>query len=246
VIPYGANHAESIHHMENLSFVSVDTETTGLDYEKDRIIQYGFSVFIRGACVHTATIDVNQDVPNSAFSINGISDERIANGMSPVGALGLLEHLFQKRPRRYCIYNASFDLSFIAAEFRRYGLQWDFRPFTILDPIVIYRRFHPFKKATLSYVASYYGIPYNDSHDAGDDSAAAGHIYCQMYSQHGQLRNPYSNKMLEGWYNDWAARFIQYARNKNLDIDYNSFWWPCKEEYLCSDTSELEKQNYLF
>jgi DNA polymerase III subunit epsilon len=236
-ISYGAILVGTIHHMENLTFVSFDVETTGLSPTEDRIIQYGFSVFIRGTCVHTSSIDVCQDVPNKAFEINQISDERIANGISPVAALGLVLNMLPKLPRRWCIYNSNFDLGFVGAEAKRFGLEWDFRPLTIIDPLVVWRRFHPFKRGTLSYVAAYYGIPYNDEHDAGIDSAASGHVYCQMYSQHGELRNRYSNKMLEGWYNRWAGSFVEYATNKGLEIDLSSFQWPCRQEYICSDSS---------
>jgi DNA polymerase-3 subunit epsilon len=223
--------------MDNLTFISFDTETTGLSPEEDRIIQYGFSVFVRGACVHTTAIDVKQDVPNKAFEINQISDERIASGMPARDALAIVLSMVPKLPRRWCIYNSNFDLSFLGAEASRFEMDWDFRPLTILDPLQIWRRFHPFKRGTLSYVSAYYGIPYNDEHDAGIDSAASGHVYCQMHSQHGELRSRYTNKMLEGWYNRWAGQFIQYLGNKGIEYDLNEFQWPVRKEYECSDSS---------
>lgn len=223
--------------MDNLTFVSFDTETTGLSPTEDRIIQYGFSVFLRGACVFQQGIDVNQAVPNNAFEINQISDERIANGKSPNDALALCLSILSKLPHRLCIYNSNFDLSFVGAEASRLGIEWDFRPLTIIDPLVIWRRFHPFKRGTLSYVSSYYGIPYNDEHDAGIDSAASGHVYCQMYGQHGELRNRYTNKMFEGWYNRWAGQFIQYLASKSIEYDLNEFQWPVRREFLCSNSS---------
>lgn len=220
--------------MDNLTFVAIDTETTGLSPENDRIIQIGFSMFIKGRCVDTVAWDLYQEVPNSAFEINKITPERISNGHPPYDILVLLDRMFQKSPRRYLVYNSSFDLAFIGAEFQRYGFEWNFGKLTILDPLVIWRRFHPFKRGTLSYVAAYYGIPYNDEHDAGIDSAAAGHIYCQMYSQHGELRTVYTNKMFAGWYNRWAGQFIQYLRSKDLPYELEDFQWPCRKEYLCS------------
>jgi DNA polymerase III subunit epsilon len=231
--------------MDNMTFVSLDTETTGLSPETDRIIQYGFSMFIKGACVDTTTFDICQDVPNNAFEINGISDERIRNGHPPYDILVLLQRMFQKQPRRYVVYNSPFDLAFIGAEMERYELDWDFRKLTIVDPLVIWRRFHPFKKGTLSYVSSYYGIPYNDEHDAGVDSAASGHVYCQMHGQHGELRTTYTNKMFKGWYDRWATQFLAYAQSKHLDISVSDFQWPCKEEYLCSQGTLADREESL-
>lgn len=224
--------------MDPLTFISLDTETTGLSPIDDRIIQIGFSVFVKGACVDTVSWDLYQEIPNNAFEINKISDERIANGHPPYDILVLLGRMFQKHPKRYCIYNAPFDLAFLAAEFQRHELDWDFTGLTILDPLVIWRRFHPFKRGTLSYVSAYYGIPYNDEHDAGIDSTASGHVYCQMRSQHGELRTVYSNKMLTGWYDRWAASFITYCQNKGIEYDLNEFQWPCRKEFLCSPQSE--------
>jgi DNA polymerase III subunit epsilon len=220
--------------MDPLTFVSLDTETTGLSPTTDRIIQIGFSMFIKGVCVDTVSWDICQEVPNAAFEINKISPERIANGHPPYDILVLLLRMFEKSPRRYCIYNAPFDLGFLGAEFARYELEWDFRKLTILDPLVVWRRFHPFKRGTLSYVSSYYGIPYNDEHDAGIDSAASGHVYCQMRGQHGELRGLYSNKMLTGWYDRWAGSFIHYLQSKNIPYELADFQWPCRKEYLCS------------
>lgn len=196
-------------------------------------------MFIKGVCVDTVSWDIYQEVPNNAFEINGITPARIASGHPPYDVCILLDRMFQKQPRRYCIYNAPFDLAFIGAEFQRLGLEWDFRRLTILDPLVIWRRFHPFKRGTLSYVAAYYGIPYNDEHDAGIDSAASGHIYCQMHSQHGELRGLYTNKMLGGWYNRWATSFMQYLTSKNIPFESDDFQWPCRKEFLCSNISEI-------
>jgi DNA polymerase III subunit epsilon len=223
--------------VDNLTFLSIDTETTGLSPINDRIIQIGFSMFVRGICVETSTFDIYTDVPNSGYAVNRISPERIANGHPISDICALLWRMFQKHPSRYCIYNSPFDLAFLGATFAREGFDWDFRKLTILDPLVIWRKFHPFKRGTLSYVSSYYGIPYNDEHDAGPDSAAAGHVYCQMYSQHGILRNTYSNQMLNGWYNRWAGSFVTYLKSHEIEYDLADFAWPCREEYLCSQTS---------
>lgn len=218
----------------NTTFLSIDVETTGLSLVDDRIIQIGFSMFADSACLHTETYDIQQEVPNGAFEVNGITPERIANGHSPYEICVLLWTLFNKKPRRFLFYNSPFDLSFIATEFARFELDWNFSSLTILDPLVIWRRFHPFQKGTLNHVAAHYRIPYNNQHDAGADSAAAGHIYCQMYNQHGELHTTYSNRMLENWYNKWAAQFIAYLQSKRIEYSFEDFQWPCRKELICS------------
>lgn len=228
--------------MDNLTFLSIDTETSGLSYTDDRILQYGFSMFIRGKCVETSTYDICQDVSNSAEHVNGITVDRIRNGHSPYNIAMLLNMVLNKHPRRIVVYNAPFDLNFIGAEFQRLGFSYSWDSVTVVDPLVIWRKFHPFQKGRLEDVARHYNIPNPAAHDAGADSATAGHVYVQMYHQYGVLRNVYSNQMFKGWYNHWAEGFQNWARTKQMDLDPLDFQWPCREEYKCWESPPVELQ----
>lgn len=203
--------------------------------ENDRILQYGFSMFIRGTCVETSTYDVKQEVVNNAELVNGISADRIANGHSPYDIAMLLHMVLGKAvPRRIVVYNAPFDLGFISAEFNRLGFSYDWSKIQIIDPLVIWRHFHPFKKGRLADVSAHYGIHNPAAHDAGADSATAGHIYLQMHSQYGILRNPYTNSLFKGWYESWADGFQRWAATKDMELDPLDFQWPCRKELMCS------------
>lgn len=228
--------------MDNLTFLSLDLETTGLSFTEDRILQYGFSMFIRGQCVETSTFDIQVEVENGAFHVNGITPERIANGHSPYNIALLANMVLDKKPRRVVVYNAPFDLSFLGAEFQRLGFNYDWRSLTVIDPLVIWRRFHPFKKGRLADVAAHYNIPNPAAHDAGADSATAGHIYVQMHGQYGILRGNYTNSMFEGWYNTWAQSFQKWGASRGLELDPHDFQWPYRKEYECWESPPVELQ----
>ena len=131
------------------TFVSIDTETTGLDFENDRVIEFGASVFIRGRCVHSSGWYIKTDIENSGYAVNGITDEQIQNGYEPAWSFLHIASLLHKKPAVILAYNAPFDLTMLAHEMRRHDIYYDFSRLRIIDPLVVYRRFHPFQPARL-------------------------------------------------------------------------------------------------
>jgi DNA polymerase III alpha subunit (gram-positive type) len=220
--------------MEALSFISIDTETTGLSFTDDRVIQFGIAVFINGSCVYTDTIFIaNTDVPNGGFAINGISDEQIASGMPPAQAFAMISLLMEKRfgdkwMPRVCVYNAPFDLSFLAQEFRRHNIRYDFSSIQVLDPLIMWRHFKPFTSGKLVNVCSQLDIPLLNAHDAGADAEAAGHVYLGLRSRYGLLRNLYMNNILALWHSQWTQRMIEWKPDISIEP------WPIREDWKCS------------
>jgi DNA polymerase III subunit epsilon len=217
------------------SFISIDTETTGLDFEKDEIIQFGCSMFIRGQCVHRESFYIKSDIPISpeARATNGISQEDIDNGLERPAAIRLISLLLEKKTfsHRVVIYNAPFDLSMLANEFRRQDIPYDFSVMQILDPLVMWRNFRPFTKGTLIYVASALEIPYENAHDAGADSEVAGHVYLALRNRYGTIRKPYINSILAAWHRKWSIQLIDWYRSQDREINVEP--WPIRKEWMC-------------
>lgn len=228
--------------VDPLTFISMDTETTGLSFENDRVIQFGAAVFIRGQMVHRENIFIQTSIPNGGFAVNKITDEQIAAGRHPSEAFRTISALFGKgATNRVCIYNAPFDLSFLANEFVRNGITYDFSHLQILDPLVMARYFHKFQKCRLTDMCQRYRIPLPDAHDAAADSEAAGHVYIAMRNNYATLRPLYMNKDLARWHKNWASSFTTWFYNK-----YNEYPsiepWPIRPEWMvseCSHQSEL-------
>lgn len=226
------------------SFISIDTETTGLSFENDRVIQFGAAVFIKGKEVHNESFYIQSDVPNNGFNINEITDEQIANGEPEGSAFAMIALLLTKtignQYPRILAYNAPFDLGMITAEFRRREISYNLKQAHIIDPLVIWRHFHQFQKGKLENVSSYYGIPNLKAHDAGADAACAGHIYLKMLERYGILHNQYITEMQKRWHNSWADGMKQWAQGKNIEMNIEP--WPTREDWMCFN----QKSDTLF
>lgn len=222
------------------TFVAFDTETTGLSFTDDRVIQFGCTVFVRRKAVFKTSMYIQTDVPNGGFHINQITDEQIAGGEKPEDAFLVIASVLHKTPHVVCAYNAPFDLMMLASEFRRYGIKYDYSILRVLDPLVIHKHFNPYWPAPrnkLVYVCDKYRIPYEGTHDAGDDCEAAGHLFLAQQTNH-CIRDSALNlhrKQLR-WHDNWATSFIEWGAKRGREITVTP--WPCEEEMICSPASE--------
>lgn len=220
------------------TFVAIDTETTGLSFSDDRVIEFGASIFIRGRCVHKSGWYIQTDVPNTGFHINGITDEQISQGYEPSWSFLMIASLIMKKPSCVVAYNAPFDLMMLANEFRRHGIFYDFSRVHIIDPLVVFRRYHPYQPARLTNACDRYRIPYSDAHTAVADSEAAGHVWCAMRKWHGLSRATIQDleERQKRWHSEWARGFTNWAAAHDAEVSITP--WPYEQEFECSRASE--------
>lgn len=216
--------------------MAVDVETTGLSFIDDRVIQLGISVFLRGKCVRTTSMYIrNTSVPNNGYHINRISDEQIASGYDPEWAFTFLSALIHKYPRVVLAYNASFDLTFLANEFYRHGIVYDFSQLWIVDPLVIWRHFdksRTFGGGKLVNACDKFRIPILKAHDAGADSEAAGHVFLAQRAYYG-IRGQWSElhaRQLR-WHEEWSSVFSSYYHSRGRVPQITP--WPYAKEISC-------------
>src|SRR5690554_572278 len=136
--------------------VVLDTETTGVDPEIDRIVQIGIVLVSRD---HERQewefyIDPEEPIPPEATEIHGISDV-IVQGKPPfVQIWPLIAEIIDGAD--IVAYNARFDLAMIDAELKRAALpKWDRSGVRVIDPLVIFRARHPH---TLEGACKEYGV----------------------------------------------------------------------------------------
>lgn len=220
--------------VEPTTFISIDTETTGLSFEDDRVIEFGAAIFIRGKMVHRENLFIQTPVPNSGFAVNQITDEQIASGKQPSDAYRIIGSLLGKSTsNRVCIYNAPFDLSFLAHEFRRNDIYYDFSRLQILDPLVMSRRFYQYQKCRLTDMCERLGIPLPDAHDAAADSEAAGHVYLTLRAMYGPIQHLYMNHTQKQWHRTWCNSFSTWYYRKNNKFPKMEPW-PIRDEWMAS------------
>jgi DNA polymerase III subunit epsilon len=228
------------------SFISIDTETTGLDFQKDKVIQFGCSMFIRGKCVHRETFLIQSDIPNGGFEVNQISDEDIANkGIDRRHAAFVIASLLDNKAfsHRVVIYNAPFDLSMLANEFIRQDISFDFSVMQVLDPLIMWRHFKPFTPGKLVYVANALGIPYENAHDAGADSEIAGHVYLALRNRYGLLQKPYISGLQRSWHSAWTIQMQDWARQHNKEMEIEP--WPIRDQWMSHRRDRNSQQELL-
>lgn len=216
------------------TFIAIDTETTGLSFEDDRVIEIGLAIFIKGKCVRRFGIMVcNTEVENSAWLINGITGKMIEDGHDPEWAFALTSSIMHKAPRLIVGYNLPFDLSMLANEFRRHNIVYDYTRLIFIDPLVIERHHKKFALNRLVNVADRYRIPYDVIHAAGEDAEVAGHIFIQQQMRYGlsHMKPAILYAKQVGWHRTWAEEFTAYKQSRGQLVTVTQ--WPCPTEIEC-------------
>lgn len=220
----------------NEPFLALDTETTGLNWDIDRVIQLGVSHFDAGKCLQTREYLLNTGYPSApeAVATHGITDEMQAKGDNPADVLWLLKR-WLRGYKLVVIMNAPFDLNFLITEYRRLGQE----PLFIteryyVDPLVIDRfysknRIPPMQKGarTLKALSERFGVHDYPLHSAGHDSRRVGELAIEIARRYGQVaRAPLSelSKRQRKWHKEWCDSFSSFADQKGFQ--FMSTEWP--------------------
>jgi len=162
-----------IHQLLNLTrplFV-VDTETTGVDTQKDRIVELGFQQWGPEGMVKEWSMLVNPGIPipEAVIKIHGITNDdvyqwptfkRYAYSLSK----GLINCDFAGK-------NVRFDLRILAAEFLRVGVEWSYMDARVIDAERLEQLAVP---RTLSHLhEKYTGKMHDGAHGALSDVRAS-------------------------------------------------------------------------
>jgi DNA polymerase III epsilon subunit family exonuclease len=170
-------------------FVVFDTETTGLNPKKDRILEIGAVLFRKDDYKVTKEVSTFQcfikqtsPIPADATKINGITDEMVADGESEYDAL---DKFFEfVGPRDLYAYNSKFDEDFLNHASTRCG--YSKAPiikdsFDICEYIRETWEIKP--NYRLTTVAKQLGINVAGAHRAVGDSVLAMQCFVQVKQQ---------------------------------------------------------------
>jgi DNA polymerase III subunit epsilon len=169
--------------VKELPLASIDTETTGRDFQDDRIIEFACVVFREGnvASTHSWLINPERDIPQDAFAVHGISNDHVKGQPAFGGVVGeILDCLRGVVP---LAYNAEFDQTFMLREFNRTGAKGQLPPAARkgvqwMDPLTWARHLHADAKSkALGSMCELLGIPLQQAHRATDDATAAGLLF---------------------------------------------------------------------
>lgn len=148
--------------------LAIDTETTGTDSEKDRVVQIAYTQINPNGSVERNSTLINPGVPipDEAFKVHGISNDAVSNS-PPFSRIA--NSLYDRIKSAVAIigYSASFDLGILKSEFERVGIELDTKSIKVIDAKEIFFKKEP---RTLSAAVKFYcGKSLESAHSAQAD-----------------------------------------------------------------------------
>ncbi|MBB5073746.1 DNA polymerase-3 subunit epsilon [Bartonella callosciuri] len=157
-----------------------DTETTGLDKEKDRIIEIGcvemIDRYLTGRRFHVYLNPQGVIIPDEVVAIHGLTNERLKNEKSFSDIAD--EFLEFINGATLIAHNASFDIGFLNAELERANKPL-IRVDHILDTLAMARRKFPMGPNSLDILCKRFGI--DNSHRVLHGALLDAEILADVY-----------------------------------------------------------------
>jgi DNA polymerase III epsilon subunit-like protein len=154
--------------------VAIDLETTGLDAERDELIEWGYCRLEGGRVVATGgtLVRPSRPVGPEAQRITGLDDAQLQSAPVLDEVIDTIAAELE-RAEAVIAYNASFDRTFLARAFSKAGRSLPDRPW--LDPFVLVQHIEggTGRSLKLSEVCTRWNIVVERPHRAPDDAAAA-------------------------------------------------------------------------
>ena len=182
-----------------------DLETTGLNIMTDRIVEIAYLKVYPNGNEESRKFRINPEIPISAASteVHGITDEDVKNCPTFKKVAQSIANDF--RGCDIAGYNSnSFDVPFLAEEFLRAEVDFDFANSRFIDVQVV---FHKMEKRTLAAAYSFYcNAELIDAHSADADTRATYEVLMAQLDRYPELQNDI----------EFLSKFTKYNRN----VDY--------------------------
>jgi DNA polymerase-3 subunit epsilon/CBS domain-containing protein len=160
-----------------LTAVAVDTETTGLDTARARIVEFGAIRIEKGAVAQNGLalrINPQERIPKAASDIHGIDDAAVAG--APIFAQGWAQLAAYAEERLWIGHTIGFDLAIIARECSRAGIV--FKPPPALDTRLLAQIANPdLPGYSLETLSSWLGVEPGARHSALGDAVTTARIF---------------------------------------------------------------------
>jgi CBS domain-containing protein len=164
-----------------LEAVAVDTETTGLDTAKARVVQLAGVAIALGAPhaqqAFSTLVDPEIPIPAAATAIHGIGDETVRGAPRFAEALARFQEF---RGERLLIgHSIGFDLAVIEHEARRAGIAWE-KPRSLCVRLLGAIANPRLPEGSLEALAAWLGVAVSNRHTAPGDALAAAGIFVAL------------------------------------------------------------------
>lgn len=169
--------------------VVLDTETTGRDSRRDRLVEIAAIKYVPGddPQVFHRRLNPGVPIPAEATQVHGITEAHVT-GCPTFDAVSrqLLKFVTDAD---FAGYNVAFDLQFLAAEFSRCGIDLSLDGRAVIDPMQIFHQREP--RDLAAAVGFYCGQSHRDAHSALADAVAAAAVLDAQLARYDDLpRSP--------------------------------------------------------
>ena len=158
-------------------YIAFDLETTGLNADRDEIIEIGAARFRQGELVemYQSFVNPGKPIPSEITHLTGIDDDDVADAPPMRALLPRLKTFFGDTT--VVCHNADFDLSFM----QKHGLLADNRALDTFDLASVLLPSAP--RYSLGALAGQMGVPLESAHRAYDDAEATGRLFWKLYEK---------------------------------------------------------------
>ena len=177
------------------ALIVFDVETTGLDCQRDRIIEFGAVKHSRkeNGSDMLEELDIlirladGRSLSPEVSGLTGITDALLREeGISEVQAAAQISSLISSPNTLLVAYNAQFDLCFLYWLLYRNGLETCLKQVKLLDALTVYRDRQPYPHKLSDAIAAY-GVDSSNTHRALDDARATRELLCRMREEQDDL-----------------------------------------------------------
>ncbi len=161
--------------------IVLDFETTGLNTQKDRIIEIGAVKLWNGQVVDSYGTLVNPGcvLPPKIVEITHITDQMLRDAPTAEQAVPELLKFMDGCP--IAAHNAKFDCAVLESELKRQGVEYTAAR---LDTLTLARKLYPdLKSHRLGSVCKRLGVSLKDAHRAVNDAAATAQCLARMLDE---------------------------------------------------------------
>ena len=157
--------------------LALDTETTGIHYAQDRIIELAVTRLedgqVTGEMDRLIKLPPGVRLPPEIVRITHITDHMLAEeGVEAQTACREILALLEGERPLVIAYNAHFDLSFLFYFLDRLGQAHRLRGVKLLDALTVYKDRRPYPHRLENAIEAYHLTGVQNSHRALDDTAA--------------------------------------------------------------------------
>jgi DNA polymerase-3 subunit epsilon len=217
-----------------LPHAAFDLETTGRDPHTARIVTASI-ILVNGQGVvlqhHEWLAAVEEDIPDEAAAIHGVSTERARAEGRPAPEVtaeiaGVLGAFFAAGVP-VLAFNACYDFTVLNRECERFGLTAP-APAPVIDPYILDKQVDRYRrgKRTLTALTEHYGVGFENAHTSAADVMATLGVARAMAGRYPVLHGDAADlhRAQIGWAGAQAASFQDYLRRKDPAAVVDGAW----------------------